>query len=308
MPENPEYYGAEGRLGFFIVQKSVIEAAIAAKDPLPIEPERLECVAPGMARVIRGFDGLEALGILGDRIYMTVEARDGGKMTSFLLCGRYDSTADRVTIDTTKLSPIPLGVDIPNVAEESLLVDGRRILTFSEANGRRCNPAPRAKIFDDEINYVGSIPFPNIEYRVTDATALDDAGRFWVVNYFFPPEAGKLQVDRDGEIDRFGLPDDQDPRHGVERLLELRLTDDDRIERTETPPIWLQRRADGTCRNWEAVVRLDDRGFLLMTDKYPGTLLGYVPNPYRRTATGRSDDERQGALHDPLQPQRDGCR
>ncbi len=29
-------------------------------------------------------------------------------------------------------------------------------------------------------------------------------------------------------------------------------------------------------RNWEGIVRLENRGFLLMTDKYPETLFGFV--------------------------------
>ncbi len=66
----------------------------------------------------------------------------------------------------------------------------------------------------------------------------------------------------------------------MERLLELRLTEDDRIVRTETPPINLKPTPGQDCCNWEALVRLDDRGFLLMTDKYPGTLLAFVPNPF----------------------------
>jgi hypothetical protein len=35
----------------------------------------------------------------------------------------------------------------------------------------------------------------------------------------------------------------------------------------------------GLGRNWEGLVRLDDRGFLLVTDLFPGTILGFVPAP-----------------------------
>jgi len=31
------------------------------------------------------------------------------------------------------------------------------------------------------------------------------------------------------------------------------------------------------ARNWEGIVRLDNRGFLLATDKFPTTILGFVP-------------------------------
>ena len=30
-------------------------------------------------------------------------------------------------------------------------------------------------------------------------------------------------------------------------------------------------------RNWEGIVRLDDRGFLVATDKYPEMILGFIP-------------------------------
>jgi hypothetical protein len=32
-------------------------------------------------------------------------------------------------------------------------------------------------------------------------------------------------------------------------------------------------------RNWEGLVLFDQRGFLVATDKYPGTLLGFVEMP-----------------------------
>jgi hypothetical protein len=35
--------------------------------------------------------------------------------------------------------------------------------------------------------------------------------------------------------------------------------------------------SDEAARNWEGVVRLEDRGFLLVTDTFPRTLLGFVP-------------------------------
>jgi hypothetical protein len=34
-----------------------------------------------------------------------------------------------------------------------------------------------------------------------------------------------------------------------------------------------------TPRNWEGIVRLDERGFLLMTDEDPDTILAFVPRP-----------------------------
>ena len=291
LPQEPELFGGDDMLGFFALEKTDILAYLDGERTDPLVPRRIECYAPGLTRIIRGFDGLEAMGTIGQRCYLTVEAKTDTAMAGYLVCGHYDLAGDRVVMDTTKLTGIPLGLNIPNVAEESLIISGDRVITISEANGRNINPAPQAKVFDDDINYLGSLPFPSIEYRVTDATALDGAGRFWVINYFFPPESFKLQPAPDPEAERYGAPPDAGPQRGVERLLELQLVDDERIVRTDTPPINLALDPGGACRNWEAIVRLDDRGFLIMTDQYPGTLLAFVPWPLRDDGIEQKDDQ-----------------
>ncbi len=284
LPQNPEIFGNGDNLGFFVMAKGDIlqrlDAIAAGRMAKPLQPVAVPCEAAGMMRIIRGFDGLEAMGILGDRVYMTVEAKEDTVMAGYLVCGHYDIGHDGVAIDMTRMTSIPLGLNIPNVAEESMIIDGNRVITFSEANGRNLVREPRAKVFNEVIDYLGSIPFPHIEYRVTDATALDAEGRFWVINYFYPGERFKLLPAPDPEVEKYGPGEGAEDCACIERLLELRLTPENTIVRTETPPINLRLSADGRCRNWEALVRLDDRGFLLMTDKYPGTLLAYVPNPY----------------------------
>ncbi len=284
LPQHPEIFGQGNDLGFFIMPEKDIRQRLTAlrsgRAAKPLEPKRVLCEAAGMMRMIQGFDGLEAVGILGERVYMTVEAREDTVMAGYLVCGRYGRDAGGVTIDMTRMTSIPMGLNIPNVAEESMIIDGNRVITFSEANGRNLTRAPQAKVFSEVIEYLGSIPFPHIEYRVTDATALDAEGRFWVINYFYPGEAFKLRPAPDPEVEQFGAPAGLRRSGCIERLLELRLMGDDRIVRTDTPPIYLRPAQGGECRNWEALVRLGDDGFLLMTDKYPATLLGYVPNPH----------------------------
>jgi hypothetical protein len=280
LPQFPDIFGHGDILGFFILEKADIVLRLGELKPAALLPEKVDCEAAGMMRIISGFDGLEAMGIMGDRVYMTVEAKGDTSMAGYLVCGHYDMQDNQVAIDMTRLTSIPMGVNIPNVAEESMIISGEKVITFSEANGRNITDNPQAKVFDKEINFLGSIPFPSIEYRVTDATALDDEGCFWVINYYYPGDEGKLKPAPDPELEKFGLPEGWTEGQCVERLLELRLVGGDRIVRTGTPPINLRLSADGRCRNWEAIVRLDDSGFLLMTDKYPGTLLAFVPNPF----------------------------
>lgn len=281
LPQDPTLFAGADQLGFFVMSRSEIYAAIDGTADGPIEPRQVMCQAPGLSRIIKGFDGLEAVALMGDRCYMTVEAKGDSGMAGYLVCGHYDVVKNEVIMDMTRLSAIPMGLNIPNISEETIVIDGSQVITISEANGRHVNPTPVGKVFNAEISFQGTIPLPNIEYRVTDATAVDEQKRFWVINYYYPPERYKLKPAADPELEKFGDPAAFDPDACIERLLELRIVrtcmQGDYIERTETPPVNLVTLPNNECRNWEAVVRLDDRGFLLMTDKYPGTLLAFVP-------------------------------
>ncbi len=53
----------------------------------------------------------------------------------------------------------------------------------------------------------------------------------------------------------------------------------DGITVSDQPPIQLVLRGDGQSRNWEGIVRLDDRGFIIATDTYPETILAFVSFP-----------------------------
>ncbi len=281
LPQNPTLFAGAGQLGFFVISRTQIVAAIDGTVAGPIVPRQVTCRAPGLENVVSGFDGLEAMGLMGERCYMTVEAKDDTAMAGYLVCGNYDVVNNEVIMDMTRLATIPMGLNIPNISEETIVIDGRRVITISEANGRNVNPRPVGKIFNAEIDFLGTIPLPNIEYRVTDATRVDTRKRFWVVNYYYPPERAKLEPAPDPELAKFGGSGPHDPAACIERLLELAIVHDsvrgEYIARTETPPVYLETLPDHECRNWEAVVRLGDRGFLLMTDKYPGTILAFVP-------------------------------
>ncbi|MBV7336480.1 hypothetical protein KFU94_51275 [Chloroflexi bacterium TSY] len=114
--------------------------------------------------------------------------------------------------------------------------------------------------------------FPNIEYRTTDATALDADNRFWVINYYFPNE-GVLLPDVDPIAELYGQGITHKQYDHVERLIELEYSESG-IQLVERPPIQLE--LIDAPRNWEGIVRLENRGFLIVTDKWPETILGFV--------------------------------
>ena len=62
----------------------------------------------------------------------------------------------------------------------------------------------------------------------------------------------------------------------VERLVEFKI-DSDKLIRTSTPPIQLV--LEEKSRNWEGLVRFEDKGFLMIVDEHPRTLLAFIPKP-----------------------------
>jgi hypothetical protein len=170
---------------------------------------------------------------------------------------------------------------VGNLSDETILVtegagEDVEILTIYEANGEAVNPDPVAHRFSPDLAELAPVPFLNIEFRVTDATTVDEAGRFWAINYFFPGDTD-LAAAVDPLADEFGEGQTHLQSDVVERLVQLQVTPDG-IVFTGEAPIQLQLLPED-ARNWEGIVRLDDDGFLLVTDKFPETILGFVPLP-----------------------------
>ena len=50
-----------------------------------------------------------------------------------------------------------------------------------------------------------------------------------------------------------------------------------RIILTDNAHLELELEGEKTSRKWEALARYENKGFLIATDKYPTTILAYVP-------------------------------
>ena len=61
----------------------------------------------------------------------------------------------------------------------------------------------------------------------------------------------------------------------VERLVEFELKNE-KIQLSNHKPIQIEL-DEKESRNWEGIVRLDEIGFLIATDKFPGSILGFIP-------------------------------
>ncbi len=283
LPQYPDRFQAaaptaDGAL--FLLPKSDILAFIAGEISGPLTPTVLPFFAPNLRQRVPGFEGFESAVTIGDKIFLTIEARQSNGMLGYLIGGTLAPDLSAVHLDTDHLAPIDQPVALDNMSDESLLSAEENLISLYEANGLNVNQQPVAHLFNTTLMSLGTLPFPNIEYRITDATRLDTAGRFWAINYLYPGDIPKLNPAPDPLAARFGDGPTHAQYQTVERLVELQYTPT-AIVLTDTPPIQLQLLDDQNSRNWEGIVRLDNRGFLLVTDKFPSTMLGFVAHPRR---------------------------
>ncbi len=273
LPQYPERF-AEGEVPqIFVLPKStILEVLNGQSDSL--KPIAVPFSTPDFQALIPGFQGFEAIGFAGDRVFFTIEADTGTDTEGYLVRGQVAGDLQSFQIEADNLTRIPSQSGLGNMAEESLLVTETALLTFHEVNGEALNPFPVAHRFSFDLEFLGTVPFPHLEYRVTDATALDESGQFWMMNYFFADDH-LLKPETDPLRQSYGTGETHAGQETVERIIALRY-DGDRITRIDQPPILLSLGNEG--RNWEAMVRLDDRGFLVMTDRFPETVLGFVPD------------------------------
>lgn len=280
LPQYPDFSVQEGNGAVYALPRVDLLAWLDGATAGPLQPVPVPFVAPGLADQVDGYEGYEAIAFLGGQAFLTIEADTAGGMRAYLVTGQIAPDLSALTLDTASLTEIPPQSAIENKSDEALFVAGDRLVTIYEVNGASVNPSPLAHLFDTSLAPAGTIPFPQIEYRITDATALDSEGRFWAINYFFPGDT-ELRPERDPLAERYGWGPTHTPEGAVERLVEFQYAGSG-IDLVDRPPIQLELPGDvlgGLGRNWEGLVRLDGRGFLLMTDMFPDTILAFVSLP-----------------------------
>jgi hypothetical protein len=272
LPQYPDYFTRDGQGVLFGLPKEQIIAYLDGARNAPLEPLQIPFSAPGLAASLPGFEGYEGIAFEGDRIYLTVEAETWEGSSGYLVSGWMAPDLSGVTLDPTQVAAIPNQSGLGNKSDEALVITPNEILTIHEVNAPAYNPAPVAHRFDKELSPLTPASFPSVEYRITDATQMDEDGRFWAINYFFPGDA-ELAVETDPIAEESGQDATHANRPQVERLLEFRY-DGEQVVQTDAPPIQLALTL--LARNWEGIARLDDRGFLLVTDQFPETTLGFI--------------------------------
>lgn len=258
----------------FVLSRAEIDAYLDATDPAPLRPRAVPFHADGVAERVLGFEGFEAIAFAGERAFLAVEFEYGVDIQGYLVAGTFGP--DGLRLDAATLAPLPAQTRLGNLSYEALFAVPGGVVAMQEANGAAINPAPYAYHAEPAGALRDSLAFPTLEYRLTDVTEADGDGHFWAVNYFFPGDEPTLRPAPDSLALEHGAGLTHRRHRTVERLVELH-HDGRRIVRTRRAPIQLELLGDGRPRNWEAIVRLGERGFLIATDKYPETILGFVP-------------------------------
>ena len=281
LPQYPERFAKKDKGIIFSIPEKRIADYISGLDPSPIEPDAVSFVLGKVDKEIPGWEGFESIVFDGDRVWLTIESkpsRYSSQMQGFVIAGAVSEDGQTLKIDPKSLTKIPPQTSIKNKSEESIFLYKEMVCAIHEANGVAVNKTPVTHCFKKDLSYAGAFPFPNLEYRVTDVTELDDGNRFYAVNYMFSGDKAALQPSINRLMDVYGKNVMRKVELSASFIIELEMTEKG-VRLTDTPPISVPRDPHDAPRNWEGIVRFKDKGFLIATDTHPETMLAFLPFP-----------------------------
>jgi hypothetical protein len=281
LPQYPDRFISNEYHSLFRISKQDIYTYLDQATPsAPISVKQIQFDEKEIPGRLPGFQGYESIVFVENRVYLTMEINLKGAMQSYLIEGSISENMAKIELDETTLELLPIPLQIKNYACEAMTIVKDRLLVFYEANGSNITSTPQMVQMNLENGKTSVVPFLNIEYRLTDATEADENGKFWVCNYYYPGDFSILNPAPDSLADRSGSGQRFSKDKSVERLIEMQYHNDT-IKLSDSVPIYLNPDANGDSRNWEGLVRLDDRGFILVTDKHPKTILAFLPYSYK---------------------------
>lgn len=274
LPQYPEGKDFSRKPNLFAIAKQDLLAAVTDPDlELPVRDIPIE--NSDLRSVIKGFEGFESILFVDQNVYMTIESRAGDPMMGYLIRGVVNGDLESITLDVNSIVELrPFSSEL-NATFEGMTYWNGSLYVMYEHNSMRNVKQPVAYQINPDLENIREIPFPVISYRITDATISDVDGKFWVMNYFFPGDT-HLAVDQDSLVEEYGEGKTHAENDPVERLVQLQI-ENDQISRIDQPPTYLQLLDNDIARNWEGLVMLDNLGFLLITDSFPGSVLGFCP-------------------------------
>jgi len=274
LPQYPHRFAREGTGAVFRLSRQAVEDRLTGRRTDALQPQRISFDDREIASQIPGFQGYEAIVHISSRIFLIIESRTENGMQAHLIDGVLSDDWQKITLDPASCRSLQLPAQVHNMSYETMVAAGEKLLLIYELNGLNINRRPFALMIDPLRGGTVKISFPGIEYRITDATAMDENGNFWALNYFWPGDYAKIKPTEDLLLDvNDGFFFDKEK--SVERLVEFHFTGN-KITLTDKKPVYLVPDQAGEARNWEGVVRYNDRGFIIATDKHPRTILAFA--------------------------------
>ncbi|WP_317932454.1 hypothetical protein [Halioxenophilus sp. WMMB6] len=277
LPQYPHVFNRAERSLFGLSKTEILaylDALAAGGEPEPLSPQKIAVQGMAQLESLPGYDGLEAMVCRADSAYLAVELdRPGGSEATVLVAARWRQ--DHWQIERLS-EPLASPSGVGNMANEALLWLGDQLLSIHELNRPRgdAGQAQATLLNIDDFQVRTPVAMPDVPYRITDASEPDSEGRFWVINYLYSGDR-VMHVAQDPIWQRWGRSASQGVEENVERLLELQWQNG-QVSFSGRAPINLKLTA-AAGRNWEGVARLEQRGLLLVTDKFPQTLLAFIP-------------------------------
>lgn len=274
LPQYPHRFAREGAGAVFYLSGQAIKDYLAGRRTVVLEPRRISFDDREIASQIPGFQGYEAIAHIKNRVFLTIESLSENGMQAHLVQGTLSEDWQKIILDPASRQSLDLPAQVRNMSYETLVVAGEKLLVIYELNGLNINRQAVALMIDPLTGETQKLNFPQVEYRITDATAMDENGNFWALNYYWPGEYQKIKPAEDllpGADEGFLFDKDK----SVERLVEFHFSGST-IILSKRKPVYLEPDQSGEGRNWEGVVRYHDRGFIIVTDKHPRTILAFA--------------------------------
>ncbi len=280
LPQYPERFSDDGNSYFYYLERHQIKRFLNGEDQSALHAKPIRVNEKDLRKAVSIFDGFEGITCKGKQLWLSVEALNLlGSYQSFVVPATISfGESAKIDIDQEKLVFLSSQSGMRNIGDEAILngqfnnLDG--VIALHEVNDKRVVGAPKARHISNIDNSLTEIEFPNLPFRITDASSIDENNRFWVINYKYSGDKFSRKAE-DLITEQHGEGPSHKKYYNVERLIELELKDK-AITLSNSKPIPLKM-LDVEGRNWEGLVRFGDKGFLIATDKHPATILGFVP-------------------------------
>lgn len=277
MPQYPRRLSPKKENFFYTLSKQTIIDFLQHNTDKVLQATPIRVEENGLRKEIAIFDGFEAVACDGNDLWLAIEAVNIFTIyQSYLVKASIDlnAAAPVISIDPKNIWSLDSQSEMRNIGDEAILLNGDQVISLHEVNDPRIVESAAAHSINSKTGVQTSYDFPHLPFRITDSTELDANNRFWVINYKYSGDKFSRKSN-DPLALRYGEGDSHAQYDNVERLVEFQITGE-QIKRTERAPIQLlMESSEG--RNWEGLVRLDELGFLIATDKHPDTLFGFVP-------------------------------